>query len=89
MSRRSTKEYILRKRDDYLGETQRGKHRMLDEICKTVGLTRKYVIKLMTGNIRYRERKGGGKSYSDSVRRQPSTPSLPHTASIHTSPFGS
>ena len=44
---------------------------------------------MMTGNIRYRERKGGGKSYSDSVRRQPSTPSLPHTASIHTSPFGS
>ena len=49
MSRRSTKEYILRKRDDYLGETQRGKHRMLDEICKTVGLTRKYVIKLLSG----------------------------------------
>ena len=44
---------------------------------------------MMTGNIRYRERKGGGKSYSDNVRRQPSTPSLPHTASIHTSPFGS
>lgn len=44
---------------------------------------------MMTGNIRYRERKGGGKSYSDNVRSQPSTPSLPHTASIHTSPFGS
>ena len=64
MSRRSTKEYILRKRDDYLGETQRGKHRMLDEICKTVGLTRKYVIKLLSGNIAYRERKGRGKTYT-------------------------
>ena len=27
--------------------------------------TRKYVIKLMTGNIRYRERKGRGRTYSD------------------------
>ena len=51
MSRRSIKEYILRKRDDYLGETPRGKSRMLDEICRTVGLTRKYVIKLLSGNI--------------------------------------
>ena len=53
MSRRSTKEYILRKRDDYLGETQRGKHRMLDEICKTVGLTRKYVIKLLSIRVAF------------------------------------
>ena len=65
MSRRSIKEYILRKRDDYLGETPRGKSRMLDEICRTVGLTRKYVIKLLSGNIEYRERKGRGKTYGD------------------------
>ena len=32
MSRKSIKEYILRKRDDYLGETPKGKTRMLDEI---------------------------------------------------------
>ena len=65
MSRRSIKEYILRKRDDYLGETPRGKSRMLDEICRTVRLTRKYVIKLLSGNIEYRERRGRGKTYDD------------------------
>ena len=63
MSRKSIKEYILRKRDDYLGETPKGKTRMLDEICRTVGMTRKYVIKLLSGNIKYRERKGRGKTY--------------------------
>ena len=36
---------------------------MLDEICRTVGMTRKDVIKLMSGNIEYRERKGRGKTY--------------------------
>lgn len=69
MSRKSTKEYILRKRDDYLGETPRGKHKMLDEICKTVELSRKYVIKLLSGNIEYRERKGRGRTYTESVAR--------------------
>lgn len=67
MSRRSIKEYILRKRDDYLGETRYGKHKMLNEICRTVGLTRKYVIKLLSGNIEYRERKGRGKTYTGAV----------------------
>ena len=65
MSRRSVKEYMLRKRDDYLGETPRGKSKMLDEMCRTVGMTRKYVIKLLSGNIKYRERKGRGKTYDD------------------------
>ena len=63
MSRRSVREYILRKRDDYLGETPGGKSRMLDEICRTVGMTRKYVIKLLSGNIEYRGRKRRGKTY--------------------------
>lgn len=63
MSRISIKEYILRKRDDYLGETPRGKSKMLDEMCRTVGMTRKCVIKLLSGNIEYRERKGRGKTY--------------------------
>ena len=67
MSRRSIKEYILRKRDDYLGETQSGKHKMLDEICKTVGLTRKYVIKLLSGNIEYRERAAAEDERPDDV----------------------
>ena len=41
--------------------------RILDEVCETVGYTRKYVIKLLTGNIRYKERKGRDKTYSDHV----------------------
>ncbi len=69
MSRKSIKEYILRKRDDYLGETPQGKHKMLDEICRTVALSRKYVIKLLSGNIEYREHKGRGKTYTEEVAR--------------------
>ena len=53
---------MLRKRDDCLGETPRGKPKVLDGICRTVGMTRKYVIKLPGGNIEYRERKGRGKT---------------------------
>ena len=41
--------------------------RIIDEVCETLGYTRKYVIKLLTGNIRYRERKGRGKTYCASV----------------------
>ena len=69
MSRKSIKEYILRKRDDYLGETPRGKHKMLDEICGTVRLSRKYVIKLLSGNIEYRKRKGRGRTYTEAVAK--------------------
>ena len=58
---------MQRKRDDYLGETPLGKTKMLDEICRTVGMTRKYVIKLLSGNIEYRERKGRGKTYKGTV----------------------
>jgi len=67
MSRKSIKEYILRKRDDYLGETPAGKSRMLDEVCHTTGLSRKRVNKLLRGTIEYRERKGRGKTYSGKV----------------------
>ena len=67
MSRKSIKEYILRKQDDYLGETPAGKSKMLDEVCRTTGLSRKRVNKLLRGTIEYRERKGRGKTYKGKV----------------------
>jgi len=67
MSRKSIKEYILRKQGDYLGETPSGKSKMLDEVCRTTGLSRKRVNKLLRGMIEYRERKGRGKTYTGKV----------------------
>ena len=65
MSRRSIAEYIAEKRRAYATAGSAKRTRILDEVCETVGYTRKYVIKLMTGNIRYKERKGRGRTYSD------------------------
>ena len=70
MSRKSKSEYIAEKRRAY-AEAGAGKRcRILDEVCETLCYTRKYVIKLLTGNIRYRERKGRGKTYTDDVLQQ-------------------
>ena len=65
MSRRSTKEYLLRMQEDYLGEWDRRKHgRLLDEACRVTGLSRKYINKILLGLREYRERKGRGKTYT-------------------------
>ena len=65
MSRKSIAEYIAEKRRAYAAAGSAKRSRILDAVCETVGYTRKYVIKLLTGNIRYKERKGRGKTYSD------------------------
>lgn len=67
MSRKSIAEYVAEKRRVYAKSGSAKRTRMIDEVCETLGYTRKYVIKLLTGNIRYRERKGRGKTYGDSV----------------------
>ncbi len=67
MSRKSIAEYIAEKRRAYSGAGSKRRTRILDDACDTLGYTRKYVIKLLTGNIRYRERKGRGRTYGDSV----------------------
>ena len=67
MSRKSKAEYVGEKRRAYAEADPARRRRILDEVCNTLGYTRKYVIKLMTGNIRYRERTGRGKSYGDEV----------------------
>ena len=65
MSRKSIAEYIAEKRRAYAAAGRVRRSRILDEVCETVGYTRKYVISLLTGNISYKERKGRGKTYSD------------------------
>ena len=67
MSRKSKFEYIGEKRRAYAKSGKAKRSRIIDEVCETLGYTRKYVIKLLTGNIRYRERKGRGKTYCASV----------------------
>ena len=56
MSRKSKAEYIGEKRRAYACASAAKRRQILDEVCETLCYTRKYVIKLMTGNIRYRER---------------------------------
>lgn len=67
MSRKSKSEYIAEKRRAYDKAGKAKRSRILDEVRETLGYTRKYVIKLLTGNIRYRERKGRGRTYGTSV----------------------
>lgn len=65
MSKTSTREYLLRMQDDYLGEWDRKKRgRLLDEACRVTGLERKYVNKLMLGHRAYRAKKGRGKGHT-------------------------
>lgn len=65
MSRSATAEYIGAKRRAYADAKPRKKSRILDEVCETTGLSRKHVNKLLTGNIRYRDRPGRGKTYDE------------------------
>jgi hypothetical protein len=67
MSRKSKAEYIGEKRRAYESAKPAKRSRILSEVRETLGYTRKYVNKLLTGNIRYRERKGRGKTYKDEV----------------------
>ena len=54
MSRKSKAEYIGEKRRAYACASAAKRRQILDEVCETLCYTRKYVIKLMTGNIRRR-----------------------------------
>lgn len=67
MSRKSKSEYVAEKRRAYANSGKARRSRILDEVCGTRGYTRKYVIKLLTGNIRYRERKGRDRTYGASA----------------------
>lgn len=67
MSRKSIAEYIGEKRRAYATAGRAKRINTLNDVCETTGYDRKYVIKLMTGNIRYRKRKGRGKTYGESA----------------------
>jgi len=51
MARKSKSEYIAEKRRAYGNAGKAKRFRILDEVCETLGHTRKYVIKLLNGNI--------------------------------------
>ena len=72
MSRKSKAEYIGEKRRAYACAGAAKRRQILDEVCETLCYTRKYVIKLMTWNVRYRERKGRGRTYKDEARQMAS-----------------
>lgn len=64
MSKTATREYILRKQEDYIGELDRRRRgRILDEVCGTTGLERKYASRLLRGTRCYRRRRGRGKAH--------------------------
>lgn len=51
MSKAATREYILRKQEDYIGELDRRRRgRILDEVCRMTGLERKYASRLLKGS---------------------------------------
>lgn len=67
MSRKSRSEYVGEKRRAYASAGPVKHRRILDEVCETLGYTRKYVNRLLTGRVRYRERRGRGRAYGDDV----------------------
>ena len=70
MSRMATAEYIGAKRRAY-GEAQSPakRSRLLDDVCETTGYSRKYANRLLTGNRKFRDRKGRGKTYTAEAAR--------------------
>jgi len=65
MSRKATMEYVGAKRRAYMGlKSKRAKSAAIDDFCQVTGADRKYAIKLLTGNRRYRGHAGRGKTYT-------------------------
>ncbi len=62
MSRKSMEEYVAVKRRAYKLASRPRRARILEDACDTLGYTRKYVIKLLTGNLRYHAHKGRGRA---------------------------
>ena len=65
MSRKATNEYIGTRRRAYAQADRAKRMRILDEVCETTGYERKYANRLLTGNRKFRERKGRGKTYAE------------------------
>ena len=68
MSRQSKTEYIAQKRTKYdCAKSRRVKGRLIDEVVQTLDVSRKYAIRLLTGNRVYRPSKGRGATYSEAT----------------------
>ena len=67
MSRKATNEYIGIKRRAYAQAGRAKRMRILDDVCETTGYERKYANRLLTGNRKFREHNGRGKTYGDDV----------------------
>ena len=85
MSRMATSEYIGTKRRAYAQAGRAKRKRILDEVCETTGYERKYANRLLTGNRKFREHKGRGKTYGEDVAevlkrvwREAGCPCLPY-----------
>ena len=85
MSRMATSEYIGTKRRAYAQAGRAKRKRILDEVCETTGYERKYANRLVTGNRKFREHKGRGKTYGEDVAevlkrvwREAGCPCLPY-----------
>ncbi len=62
MSRMATNEYIGANRRAFAEAKPDRRRRILDEVCETTGHSRKYANRLLTGNRKFREHKGCGRS---------------------------
>ena len=69
MSRMATAEYIGAKRRAYLLASREKRHRILQEVCETVGYEKKYANKLLLGHRKFKERKGRGKTYGEETAK--------------------
>ena len=65
MSRMATNEYIGAKRRAYADAKPEKRRLILDEVCETTGYSRKYANRLLTGNRKFRERKGRRPTYTE------------------------
>ena len=69
----ATNEYIGTKRRAYAQADRAKRTRILNEVCETTGYERKYANRLLTGNRKFRERKGRGKTYGADVHSYTAT----------------
>ena len=68
MSLNSRREYLVVKQREYLRVSRQERSAILDEMVKTTGMNRKYLIKLMGGDLRRKRRqRERGRTYGDEV----------------------
>ena len=66
MSRRTTMEFVGAQRRAYAQlKSKAKKTELINSMCQAFGFDRKYANKLLTGNRRYKDPKGRGRTYSD------------------------